>query len=192
MFSLNWLRVYAISMPGIILLLWLVGQAGDRRPAAIRVVWVAIVLIAAVQLVQAHRRQYVLAQLPAGWAAVNPDAHQKLLWIEAHTRPEEFFFQAAWPGVYLPLHLLNPVFEDGVGLNVDTRPELLQRSIGQLDTKKVRYILWSQQLNPEGDFDPPASALPPLRRYLHEHYKRVKVFADRDEIWEREERDERD
>jgi hypothetical protein len=50
----------------------------------------------------------------------------------------------------------------------------------------VRYILWSQRLNPEGNYDLPSSSLSPLRAYIHEHYKKVKVFADQDEIWERE------
>ena len=187
MFSLNWLRIYAISMPGIILLLWLVGQAGEaRRALGVRTAGVAILLIAAVQIARAHHRQYVVADWPAGWAAVNPEAYEKLHWIEGHTRPEEFFFQAAWPGVYLPLRLRNPIFEDGVGLDSETRPEFLQRSMVQLDAKNVRYILWSQQLNPVGDFDPPGSALPPLRAYLHDHYRKVKVFADQDEVWERE------
>jgi hypothetical protein len=185
--SLNWLRIYTISMPGIILLLWLVGQGGEaRRALGIRVAQVAILLLAGVQIARAHHRQYVVAEWPGGWAAVNPDAYEKLHWIEGHTHPEEFFFQAAWPGVYLPLRLRNPVFEDGVGLNIETRPEFLQRSMAQLDAKKVRYILWSQQLNPAGDLDPPGSALPPLRAYLHAHYRKVKVFADQDEVWERE------
>ena len=187
LFSLNWLRIYAISMPAIILLPWLAGRTGEaRRATAIRVAGVAMLLLAAAQIAHAHHRRYVVAELPAGWAAVNPDAYEKLHWIEGHTRPEEFFFQAAWPGVYLPLGLRNPVFEDVVGLSIETRPEFLQRSLWQLEAKKVRYILWSQQLNPAGDFDPPRSELAPLRAYLHAHYRKVKVFADQDAVWERE------
>jgi hypothetical protein len=29
-----------------------------------------------------------------------------------HTRPGDTVFQAAWPGIYLPLHLRNPLFID--------------------------------------------------------------------------------
>jgi hypothetical protein len=114
MFSLNWLRVYAISMPGVILLLWLIGQASNVRQAAIGVVWTGILFIAATQTFHAHHRQYTIAKLPAGWAAISPESYPKLHWIEEHTRPEEFFFQSEWPGVYLPLRLRNPVFEDTV------------------------------------------------------------------------------
>jgi hypothetical protein len=59
------------------------------------------------------------------------------------------------------------------------------QAITQLDEKKVRYILWSRQLNLHGDPEPATSSLAPLRVYLHEHYKKVEVFADQDEIWER-------
>jgi hypothetical protein len=186
MFSLNWLRIYAISMPGIILLLWLIGQTGSVRRMAFRVVWIGVLLVAATELVHAYRWQYVIADLPAGRIAIDPQGYRKLHWIQEHTRPEDFFFDASWPGVYLPLRLRNPVFLDGVGLNIDTRPEFLQRSITQMDEKKVPYILWQQQLNPQGDYDPPGSSLAPLRIYLHQHYKKVKVFEDQDEIWERE------
>jgi len=185
-FSLNWLRVYAVSMPGIILLLWLIGQQSDCRKIALRAIWAVILLLAAAQIFHAQRAQYVIAELPAGRAAIYPDSYQKLHWVEEHTHPEAWFFQAVWPGVYLPLQLRNPVFLDGVGLNIDTRPEFLQRSIGQLEEKQVRYILWSHLLNPAGDMDPPESALPPLRIYLHQHYKKIKAFADQDEVWERE------
>ena len=185
MFSLNWLRIYAISMPGVILALWLVGQFRNARPLLVRMVWIGILLIATIQIFRAHHRPYAIMKLPAGWAAVDPGAYPKLHWIQEHTRPEEFFFQVVWPGVYLPLRLRNPVFEDAVGPGIATRPADLQRSIAQLDTRQVRYILWSQQLNPNGDLDLPPSSLSPLRSYLHAHYIKVMVFGDRDEIWER-------
>jgi hypothetical protein len=184
--SLNWLRIYTISMPGFILLLWLLGQAREVRRVGVRLVWAGVLFIAIVQTFQAHHQPYVIAELPAGRTAVNPEAYEKLHWVEAHTQPEEFFFQAAWPGVYLPLRLRNPAFAEGVGTNIDTRPEFVQQSIEQLDAKQVRYILWAQQLNLQGDHELPTSALAPLREYLHQHYKKVKVFADQDEVWERE------
>jgi hypothetical protein len=184
MFSLNWLRIYTISMPGVILLLWLVRSFKARR-MALRIVWAAILFIAATEIVHAHHG-YVVAELPAGRAAMEPEAYQKLEWIEQHTQPEEFFFDSAWPGVYLPLRLRNPVFAEGVGLDTETRPEFVQQAITQLDAKEVRYVLWSKQLNIQGNSEPPTSSLAPLRLYLHERYKKVKVFADQDEIWQRE------
>jgi hypothetical protein len=184
MFSLNWLRIYTISMPGIILLLWLVRSLEARR-MALQIIWAASLFIAATEIVHAHHG-YIVAELSAGRAAMEPEAYQKLEWIEQHTQPEEFFFDSAWPGVYLPLRLRNPVFAEGVGLDTETRPEFVQQAITQLDAKEVRYVLWSKQLNIQGNSEPPTSSLAPLRLYLHERYKKVKVFADQDEIWQRE------
>jgi hypothetical protein len=183
-FSLNWLRIYTISMPGFILLLWLVGQARDVRRVAVRVVWAVILFIAATQTFHARHRQYVIANLPAGWAAINPESYSKLQWIEERTRPGEFFFDAGWPGVYLPLRLRNPVFEDSLRPDIETRSEFVRRCIAELDTKGVHYILWSQRLDSQENYDPTNSLLP-LRAYIHDHYRQVKVFADQDEIWER-------
>jgi hypothetical protein len=184
MFSLNWLRIYTISIPGIILLLWLVKSLNARR-VALRIIWVAILFIAATEIFHAHHG-YVVAEFPAGRAAMEPEAYRKLQWIEQHTQPEEFFFDSAWPGVYLPLRLRNPVFTEGVGLDIETRPEFVHQAIAELDQKKVRYVLWQKQLNLEGSPAPPTSSLAPLRVYLHEHYKKIKIFLDQDEIWERE------
>jgi hypothetical protein len=184
MFSPNWLRIYTISMPGIILLLWLVGRSGVRRAGA-GIVWAAILFIAATEIFHAQHG-HVVAELPAGRAALEPPDSEKLPWIKEHTQPEEFFFDSAWPGVYLPLRLRNPVFAEGVGLDISTRPEFVQEAIAQLDRKRVRYILWSPQLNLRENHEPPTSSLAPLRVYLHQHYRKVKVFADEDEIWERE------
>jgi hypothetical protein len=183
-FSLNWLRIYTISMPGIILLLWLLGRSGVRR-AGVRIVWAAILFIAATEIFHAQHG-YVVAELPAGRAAMEPRDAEKLLWIRDHTQPEEFFFDSAWPGVYLPLRLRNPIFAEGVGLDIETRPEFVQEGMAQLDRKKVRYILWSPQLSLRDNHEPATSSLAPLRVYLHQHYRKVKVFADQDEIWERE------
>jgi hypothetical protein len=122
-----------------------------------------------------------IAKLPAG--AVNPEAYQG---FGLKSIPGPKIFHSGWPGVYIPLRLRNPVFVDALGLNIATRPEFVQRSIVQLDARAVHYILWSQRLNAPGDHEPPTSSLSPLRTYIHEHYRRVKVFGDLDEIWERD------
>src|SRR5262249_25524829 len=146
-FSLNWLRIYAISMPGLILLLWLVGQTRHARRVGVRVVWAVILFVTVAQIFNTRHRQYVIANLRAGRAAINSESYEKFQWIEEHTRPGEFFFHAGWPGVYLPLRLRNPVFVDSVRTDAETRPEDIQRSIGELEVKEVHYILWSQRFD---------------------------------------------
>jgi hypothetical protein len=172
-------------MPGAILLLWLIGQGGGSRRAALGILWAGIICLALTQTFLAHHQPYAISKFPAGWTATSPSRDNELRWIADHTHPGDLFFQAGWPGVYLPLQLRNPVFLDAVGTGIGTRPEFVQRSIEQLDERRVRYILWSQLLDPADNRDLSTDSLSPLRAYLRGHYKRVQVFANREEIWER-------
>jgi hypothetical protein len=55
-----------------------------------------------------------------------------------HTKRGQFFFQADWPGMYLPLRLRNPVFLDIVLPEEGTRPEDITSAIQQLERKASR------------------------------------------------------
>jgi hypothetical protein len=120
--------------------------------------------------------------LPGGTAAITPQAYDKLHEIMLRTAPGDPFFQAGWPGVYLPLQLRNFLYLD---LAYAARPEEASRVIRQLQTASVPYILWSEHL------DQPCRANRPcddgvalLRDYLHRAYVRVHVFSDGDTLWQ--------
>ena len=96
-------------------------------------------------------------------------------------KPGSFFFQAAWPGMYVPLGVRNPLFIDAVGTNEQTRPEDVDVAIRQLQEREVRYVLWSKRL----DLRHSGNSLAPLQTYLLNRYELVRVFASEDELWER-------
>ena len=181
----NWLRIYAISMPGIVLAICLIERVRRARRFAVGVLIAATVCLAAAQLWTRYRRPYVVAELPAGRAAVPTAQFEEIDWITRHTRPGEFFFQAAWPGLYVPLGLRNPVFLDALGTNEQSRPEYVELAIQQMDERQVRYVLWSKRLDHEKGDPPPEDHLEPFRAYLRDRYERVKVFALTDELWQR-------
>jgi len=180
-FSLNWLRVFAVSMPAIILL---AGWIEKRGRFALRVIWIGIVGLALLQTGARHHRAYVVADLPAGRAAIPKEAYEKFAWMIDHTHPGDFFFQPLGPSLYLPLGVRSPLFVEGLGPPWITRPEFISRTIRQLDARPVRYILWSVHLDPEPG-QPDDDYLTPFRLYLHAHYERVLVFSDHDEMWAR-------
>lgn len=183
--SVNWLRIFVVSMPGIVLLIWMINMAGKYRRHAVALVWCAIVCLALPQIWLKHVRRSVVVELPAGRVAVTPQAFDKLGWIAQHTRPEEFFFQAGWTDVYLPLRLRNPVFLDMLG-PVQISPEYIGLAIQQLEAKHVQYILWQPRFDSPDPFYPPEQYhLEPFRDYLRNHYHRLRNFSDQDEIWER-------
>ena len=107
-------------------------------------------------------------------------------WTAQHTKPGDYFFQAGWPGVYLPLELNNPVYAESLSPFNTTIPEIVERSIGQLESRQVRYILWAPFLNsPMPPGHPEVYHLMPLRDFMSKNYQKVWTFPDGDEMWER-------
>jgi len=137
------------------------------------------------QIRTAQFRDLTIGELRRGKVAASPDTYEKLRWVNDHTAAEEFFFQAPWPGMYLPLELRNPVFLDTASTFEETRPDYIERAVQQLEARRVRYILWSPSLDGPNPLRPNIYQLEPLRSYLYSTYRRVHVFPDREEIWER-------
>lgn len=186
--SPNWLRVYCVAAPGILLLTWAMALTGKIKHCLAVALWVGAVCLGAHQILARHRDQSVVVELPAGRVTAVKPAADKLVWIGDRTRPGDFFFEPQWPGVYLPLLLRNPIYAEGLGATEETRPEFVAQAIQQLEAKQVRYILWSPRLIAAQVTEPNASrtdVLAPFRAFLDERYARVWVFPDRDEIWER-------
>jgi hypothetical protein len=172
--SPNWLRVDCSSMPGIILFFWLMaGLSGRWRERAIPVIWVGLICLSA-NRAWTRNTHTTIVDLPAGRVAANPLAGEKLTWIARHTTPGEFFFQASYQSVYLPLGLRIPVFDF---LDRYTSPEFVELDMRQLQAKRVQYILWSPLDLPR---------FPTFEQFLHDHYQRVWKFSDQEEIWERQ------
>ena len=183
-FSLNWLRIFAVSMPAVILFIDLVEESGRFGHYLTRLLWSGVVCLAILQVWSNHHGRLMIADLPAGTTALNPAAYERWTWISQHTHPGDFFFQAVSPSVYLPLSLRSAVFVEGLGEDDQTRPEFVDRTIHQLETKQVRFVLWSPRLEVQGS-DNMQDHLQPFRDYLHDRYARVWTFSDQEEIWER-------
>lgn len=175
--SPSWFRFYCVSLPAVILLLWLTERLGRLRIAA----WVAVIGLAAQHTWSMHVHYSTILELPAGRVAAPAPAAEKLAWLAEHTGPGQFMLQAGWPGMYLPLDLRNPVFLDVIpGCSSPTRLGYVELSMRQLDNRRVHYIVWSPQ------FESPGYASPPqFHQFLVDRYRLIRRFSDRDEIWER-------
>jgi len=183
--SANWLRLYAVAIPGIGLFVWCANSSGRMRKAALGLIWVVVIGLGLHETQVRQLENYVVTETPAGKVAVEARNFAELNALKEQTRPGELLFQAIWPGFYIPLRLLNPVYVDTVWPNEESRPEFVKRSIEELEAKQVPHILWSQNLDYSDPASPHSDHLGPLRDYLHEHYRRVQVFSDQDELWER-------
>jgi hypothetical protein len=184
-FSPNYVRVYAVSMPGIILLVWILDRSQRVSRHAVVLAWIGIACLGLQQTVSKHRKASGVVVLPTGTVAATPDVYEKLVWGIQHTRPGQLFFQGTWPGLYFPLGLRNPAYLSEMTAYESTRPEDVQRTVQELGDKQVQYVLWTEYNDyPDAKYQS-AYHLSPLRDYLHDRYRRVHVFSDQDEIWER-------
>lgn len=183
-FSLNWLRLYAVSMPGVILFVWWLAQNLKVRRYALAVVWIGVGCLAVQRVCSTQRHDYVRAQLPGGQCATSVAEYERLTWLSQHSVPGDFLFEAGWPGVYIPLDLRNPVFLDTAATMLN--PEWAKRVVQQLDAREVRYVLWTARFNyPIDPRRPWTEHIAPLRSYLHANYQLVHTFPDGEEAWER-------
>jgi hypothetical protein len=186
--SINWLRMFAVSLPGIVLTVWAVGRLQIPRralPALFLTGWIALAGVAARQIEVKHALSSARGELPGGRLATTPTAYEKLRWLGAHTERGELFFQAGWPGVYIPLQVRSPLYVptltrwDGV-LDKDIEP-----AVQQMKVRRVRYVLWTSALDEGCAFDSCRDQLSVFRAYLESSYRRVHTFEDGDILWQK-------
>jgi hypothetical protein len=173
--SPSWFRFYCVALPGVILLVWLVGGLGKLRLHAMRLLWIGVIGFAAYLTWSKHAHQSTIAELPAGRVSTSPLSAEKLGWLAARTKPGQYMLQAEWPGMYLPLELRNPIYLDHVATEGASELGYLALSLRQLEAKPVQYIVQS----------PGYSVAAAFHDFLVRHYRLVWKFSDEDEIWER-------
>jgi hypothetical protein len=182
--SPNFLRIYTISMPALILFVWWLTHVRIGTRLIVPLVWIFICGTLALQVWRLWRTEYVVLDLPAGRTAISKLGAEQLLWASQNTRQGEWLYQPAWPAVYFPMQLRNPAFLDEVTANFMTpEPEFIDRSLHQVETRRTRFVIWSKRLDPlpSGASD----QLLTLRTFLQSQYRVVHTFSDGDEVWER-------
>jgi hypothetical protein len=182
----NWNRLYMASMPAILLLLWSVARLGKQRRQVSAALWIVVASVAAAQIWSRQHTPHSIAWLPAGKAAVSTQSTEKLSWLIQHTSPGDLFLEGQGPDLYLPLELRSPIFVDYLWNNEVTRPEYVTLAMQQMERHQVKYILWSQRLLSDSEqYSDGQDSLDPFRAFMTTRYKRVHVFANGEEIWER-------
>jgi hypothetical protein len=172
----NPFRVDCVAIPGILLLVWLLageGRATSRcHSYAITICWLVIGALGAHRIWHRNVERSVIEDLPAGRIAAIPVTAAKLDWIAHHTSPGQYFCEATYWSMYVPLGLRVPFFAP---LGVQTSPEFLEKDLRQLEAAHVHYILWSPQDRPR---------FPKFEQFLFGHYRLVQEFAGQEQIWE--------
>jgi hypothetical protein len=183
--SLSWFRIFVVSMPAIILSVWLLQRVMTATRLRLTVgyaAWAGVSCLALTLVRSTYRHHPFVMDLPAGRAAGDARAYENLGWLLAHTTAS--FFAGDRQAVYLPLGRMNPVFLDEAIPTPQTRPEYVRRSIAELDAKEIRYVLWSTLLE-DVRVEDGLDGVVVLRDYVHERYHRIHVFTDGEQVWER-------
>lgn len=184
--AVNWLRLYSVSLPGVTLFFWIIGERMRTKSYAVILLWVLTIGFGIQQVTSIHAANSVEASLPGGVLATTPEYYEKLRWIAERTHPGEFFLQAGWPGVYLPLQLRNPLYIASLTRFDISRKEDIALSIQQLRSKPVHYILWTPLLDRDCLPDLTcADTISPIRDFIHASYKCVHTFPDGETMWQR-------
>jgi hypothetical protein len=181
----NWVRIYCVSMPAILLFIWLLATVDPRRRWSKAVVWALVVCSALSQTIYRHRHSHEVVNLPAGRAVLSSELYEsdELSWLERHISPGELFFQAEWLNIYFPLKLRNPAFAEF--LSEAMPPSYLDLTLEQIEQKQVKYILWSRWLPPPETKITGHDPLDPFRAYLIARYAPVQTFENQDVVWRR-------
>jgi hypothetical protein len=181
-------RLCSVSIPALILLVWLAGLL-SRTPRAVLAVACAftIAFLWIVEPMAQQLRRYVYLDTPSGRLAyAEPIVCEKHRLLLSRTHPGDYFFEAAWGISYFLLGLRDPARVPFVTTSDYTRPEEVSEVIESLEGHRVQFVLWHADLDMTAGNPSSGDHLGPLRRYLREHYRVVKTFDDLEQLWQRE------
>lgn len=181
-------RMATSLLPPLILLIWLLDSTHKSSPAIVTMLTLSIAIVA-LHAVTKNR------PVPAGtlttsrgaFALVDPVSYQEYSWIQQHTHPSQYFYEAAWSDIYFYLDLRNPTPLPLVLPSGYTPQMQVAEVIQGLQRHQVKYILWApSDLDKLPSWENPSDDhLGPLRDFIHNDYVRVHVFSNSDEIWQR-------
>ncbi len=181
----NWPRLCAVSIPALILLVWLLSKSGGLHRAVTRSLWMITLIFALVGSWLQQRHWRADLDGPVGRMAIlDSGVYESYRWFRDRTRPGDFFFSALWPDPYFPLGLRNPTEVPFLTPTDYTRPEQARSVVAALQQRQVRFVLWSIWLDLPDDQHPEGDHLAPVRKYLWARYHLVRDFPGSD-LWER-------
>ena len=186
-------RMTASALPALILLGWFLDSPRKLARALVVALSVGTLLMALFEVARERPHPMDILTTPQGkFAFIDRIHYQEYIWIQQHTRPSEYFYQAAYSDVYFYLNLHNPTPLSKIASNGYTTQGQVAEVIQGLEKHQVRYILCGacadardRLPNWENSSD---DHLGPLRDYIHSNYRLVKVFPDTAEIWEKKDR----
>jgi hypothetical protein len=184
----SYFRLCVVSLPAVILLVWFSTIPKKPEQVLACLFWILVPLMATADILHVQRHASSYIDLPSGRTVfLEPISYLRFEWLSRHTRPADYFLEASWANTYVALGLRNPTPVPFV-TNCDyTRPEQVRAVVEALESRRVRLVLWSLEVEPPQNASGVGDHLGPLRTDLHSHYHVIKSFADGEQVWERNE-----
>ena len=175
-------RMYTVSLPGIILLVWLMSSFPAVERMLSPILWTVVVVLATLKPLVTQTRWKAYLNLPTGRTAFfQPEAYEKTKWVAERTQPSEYFFGDQL--LCFALRLQNPARVPFLRPTDYTRPEEVRDVVQALEEHQVNFVSWYHGL--DIPVDNAGNNLGPLLFYLRKRYRVAKVFSNQDEMWER-------
>jgi hypothetical protein len=178
-------------LPAFILLGWLLDSPGKVQRAFAALCGVGILAVATFSVIWSRPNEIGIlttAQGQIGSSENGGSLFPDYEWVQQHTQPGEFFYEALFPDINFYLNLRNPTTLPRVMSSGYTTSQQVEDVIEGLERHQTRYISWNTiylDRIPEWE-NPSDDHLQPLRDYIRKHYELVKVLNEPgDEIWER-------
>jgi hypothetical protein len=177
-----WNRLYTVSMPALIVLVWIVRSQNTPARLLRTSLWCLALALAVVRPTVMQARWRGILTLPTGSTAfLDRGLYEETMWLMERTHPGDYFFGDQL--LCFDLRLRNPARVAYVTPFAFTTQKEVADVVQSLDAHQVRFVSWYPGLD-----DPSAvvgNHLSPLRTYLAEHYRIAQRFANGHVIWER-------
>jgi hypothetical protein len=178
-----WNRLYTVSLPALIMLVWLLDAPLKVERTLLRGLWGIVLILAIARPTVTQTRWRAYLDLPTGRTVFfEPVLYQATKWVHDRTQPGDYFFGD--PLLCFDLRLRNPTRVAFVRPTDYTRPEEVRNVVEALEEHKVRFVGWYNGL--DDPVEPAGDHLAPLRQYLQHRYRVAETFSNGDRIWERQ------
>jgi hypothetical protein len=184
-------RIFQISIPGSVLLVWLLFNARPNAPGFARIVVVSLVVFGGsiAARIQANRSILYLDAPTGKLAFLSSEVFERYAWLNANANINEYVFEVYEPAVNFPLLLRSPVRIPFL-LNTGYTPESqVTEAIQDLGDKQPRFILWDKKWTEEIMNGTSNGNLAPLYDYMKQKYRserRFTPYSNREmELWKR-------
>jgi hypothetical protein len=181
---LSVMRVSSASLPGMVLLAWLLNRWGKQGRVTAGALAALSLAIAVYLPIRNQTMHWHYLDLPAGRTAIlDPNRYELYRWMADNTHPGQMYFGVG--PLALPLWLRTPApISAPIPYEYD-RPEHIAASIAAIETNRVPLLLLRPYQYLAGTWGYKDDHLRPFQAYLDQHYRYIKTFPAGFELWQR-------